>query len=179
MVTSSNTGGEGKYTALLVKTPYPPIKVEKSNLKYAQLLNISLAAASSELTSVTQYLYQKWIFKADYHETAKIIGKIAEMEMRHMQILGELIVLLGGNPMYCAVKNRKLSVWNGNMVCYATDPRQAMLENIVLEQAAINTYNEQIALIEDDCIKAVLERIILDEESHSQIFNQILCELNT
>ena len=158
--------------------PYPPVMVEEENLHYAQLLAVNLASPKSELTSVLQYIYQDWFFTPQYKEVARIIKKIAIVEMHHMDILGRLIVLLDGNPTYCAVTDNRFHIWNGNMVTYSNMVCLALTDNICLEEAAIASYKEHAAQINDHYIVDVLNRIIEDEQVHLQIFHKMLNDLN-
>lgn len=42
--------------------PYPPVKAARRNPRYAEMILPALRAQSSELTAVTTYIYQNWIF---------------------------------------------------------------------------------------------------------------------
>ena len=43
--------------------PYPPLTVEGPNRQYARMLTMDLASDKSEMTAITQYLYQGWELK--------------------------------------------------------------------------------------------------------------------
>lgn len=159
------------------KGPYPPIQVAEPNLQYAQLLAIDLASAQSEITSIMQYVYQSWRLHGPYQKVGEVMECIARVEMHHMEILGKLITLLGGDPKYMSVQHNCPTIWQANMVAYSGNLRQMMQQNIVLEQAAINTYLRQCQMIQDPCIQAILQRIIEDEKVHLAIFHKYLTEI--
>ena len=154
--------------------PYPPIMVERPNLYTAKLLSVDLGADKSELTSVMQYVYHSWQLDEGQTEMAKTLLSIAKVEMHHMEILGRLIILLGGNPTYSAVTGPRRVAWNANMVTYSRMIARMMQDDILLEQAAIRTYRRQLSLIDDRCVTDLLERIIMDEEIHLRIYKQFL-----
>lgn len=154
--------------------PYPPVEVEGPNLQYARMLAIDFASGKSEMTSVTQYVYQSWVLAPQFAEVAETMHCIAMVEMHHLDILGNLITLLGGNPQYYAAPARRPMVWNGNMVNYSQTVAMAMRQNMALEKAAIDTYRRQAAVIQDAHIVAILNRIIQDEDVHMRIFRKYL-----
>lgn len=154
--------------------PYPPIMVERPNLQTAKLLSFDLGSQKSELTSVTQYVYHSWQLDEEQKETAQLLLDISKVEMHHMEILGRLIILLGGNPTYSAVVGNRRIVWNGNMVTYSRMMVRMLQDDMMLEQAAIDTYQRQLRVITDKCVAANIERIIQDEEVHMKLFKQLL-----
>ncbi len=157
-------------------TPYPPVTVEASNRQYAQLLRYDLASSHSEFTSLAQYIYQSWILEASYPQIAETMRRIAVVEMRHLDMIGKLILLLGGVPIYSVAQNNRNVAWNGGMVQYQGAISTCMKNNIVMERTAIDHYQKQMAKIKDECVRAVLSRIVLDEEIHIQIFSKFLEE---
>lgn len=157
--------------------PYPPLEVEGPNRQIARMLSFSLASDKSEMTSITQYMYQSWALSPSHAEWARTMERIAEVEMRHFQILGRLILQLGGDPRYAAPRRNRLVFWNGSMPSYNRTPQAILLDSLHLEEAAIETYRRQITLISDECVSLVLKRIILDEEIHARLFERCLQEL--
>ena len=156
--------------------PYPPLEVSGPQPHYARLLGISMASPKSEMTSICQYLYNSWTLPGDMgwtEELHDVMRRIAMVEMHHFDMLGALIVKLGGDPRYLSVARRPM-MWDGHMVTYNRTPAMAFKENILLEQSAIDTYRRQIAAINDPHITAVLRRIIADEEVHLTIFKVFL-----
>ena len=67
-------------------------------------------------SAITSYLYQSWILQKNYPEVASTIRRIAQVEMHHINILGDLIIRLSGNPKYISYQPRGTVFWNGRMV---------------------------------------------------------------
>ena len=158
--------------------PYPPIRVAERNREYARMLGIDFASSKSEMTSVTQYMYHDWTLHRRYPEISSEMRRIAEVEMHHLDMLGQLIILLGGDPQYRAVRHNRCMYWNGDMVCERNNPPIMIQEDIRLEQSAIETYSRQARMIRDPYVVAVIERIIEDEKLHLKLFHQMLQKLD-
>jgi bacterioferritin len=148
--------------------PYPPIKVLEPNIEYALILHDALAGRVSEMTAITQYLYHHWDMGETLEETSQLLEDISIVEMEHMEILAELIVLLGGTPIY---HDSICGMWSPEYVEYLPQtPLRQLIADIEAEKAAIDIYRYQIAIIHDPYIQAILKRIIRDEEVHLSLF---------
>lgn len=155
--------------------PYPPVKVVGPNKRYARWLSSDLASAHSELTAVCQYQYQNWILSKHFPEFSDCLLRIARVEMHHMQILGQLIVLLGGTPYFGHRKRQSQMVyWNGKMVSYQRQIQLILKENIAAEQDAYDTYLAQARQSGDPYLSAMLQRLAEDEMIHLAIFQHYL-----
>lgn len=166
--------GSGKpVQPVTADAPYPPVKAGAENPQYARMLSLDLAASRSEMTSITQYLYQSWALSAEHMEVAETMRRIAVVEMHHLDMMGKLITQLGGTPRYAAMQRQPMA-WNGNMVNYSRSLEMVMRNNMALEQSAIDTYRKQAAVIQDEHIVVILRRIIMDEEVHMRIFRRYL-----
>ena len=155
---------------------YPPIQAAGKNRQYARMLQRNIAAAESETTAVNQYVYQSWMLEKSHPEISSAMASIAMVEMHHLHMLGQMVVLLGGEPRFCMGAGRGASCWNGSMVNYQPCLRQMMINNIKDEQGAIRQYSRQAASICDENVKNLLERIILDEKLHIDCFRRFLQE---
>ena len=93
--------------------------------------------------------------------------------MHHMQILGELIVKLGGTPGYWINNKKKKSYWSPTFLNYNTALKQAIIVDINSEKDAIKQYKTTIKQIDDKNIIDIINRIILDEEYHIQLLTNI------
>lgn len=169
--------GENGKISVSAPAPYPPLEVEEPNPHYARLLGIDMASPKSELTSITQYIYQSWTLPASFDHAGELMRRIAAVEMHHLDMLGTLISKLGGNPRFQSVQTRPLP-WDGRMVTYNQTPALAIRDNMVMEQNAINNYRKQTTMIRDPHVVAVIRRIIMDEEMHMLIFKRLLAEIN-
>ena len=80
--------------------PYPEITVSAANSQYAMLLQSDYAAMISEFTSINAYNYQSLILWQNNTALSNALHQIAIVEMRHLHMLGQTIILLCGNPQY-------------------------------------------------------------------------------
>ena len=159
----------------IVALPYPPIQVMEKNLNYANLLSIDYCGAVSELSSITQYINNENRLSCQHCPTAKVILGIAMAEMMHLQMLGELICLLGGKiDFMSAQQNGKQKLWTPAYLNLPEQERKMILVNIQGEKEAIHQYKMHINSIKDIYVNAVLMRIIKDEEYHIMMLQALL-----
>lgn len=163
-----------KHNNCEINIPYPPIAIGEPNLDYATLLMKDYAGPNGEFTALTQYFYQYLITKNHYSDFAAKMECISIIEMRHMEMLGELIVLLGGKPVYAMCDCEKYVFWGSYNVLWTENIQKFLLENIEGEKLAIKNYLKHIKQIKDYKIQEVLNRIIKDEEYHITIFKEYL-----
>ena len=157
-------------TRFASELPYPKVEVAK-NLAQAKLLMPDYAGPQGELTAVLTYCFQNYV-SPNYPDVAKAMMGIAKTEMHHHRLLGDAIFKLGGYPVMGA-----RTYWNGSMANYTLDPKKYLLQNITAEETAILNYERTILNLDDECVKMLIERIILDEEIHVKIFKELLKEL--
>lgn len=165
-------------TPIMMELPYPPVQVREKNLDYAKLLSIDYCGAVSEFSAITQYINNENRLSLEMCSIAKTVLGIAIAEMIHLQKLGELIILLGGNPDFVArYGNGRQRMWTPQYVAIADNPREMMLDGIDAEKQAIEQYRMHIKRIDDEYVTAVLSRIIQDEEYHIMILQALMKEL--
>lgn len=155
--------------------PYPEIRVSEKNPYYAKLLLEDYAGQVSELTAITQYVYHHFVLESEYEEVADLLSCIALVEMHHQEILAETIWLLGVDPRYRTIERNEMErYWDATFVYYGTALCDRISADIAGEWAAVANYRRHQQMIDDPYIKRILERIILDELHHINLFNQIL-----
>lgn len=173
--TLANTCSMANVKPIMMELPYPPTQVEEKNQAYANILSNDYCGSVSELSAITQYINNENRLSCEKCPAAKTILGIAMAEMIHLQKLGELIYLLGGNIDFVAKQqNGRRKMWTPE---YLTTPDQLhtmLLADIESEKAAINQYRMHIKMIHDKCINAVLLRIIQDEEYHIILLQALL-----
>ncbi len=157
-----------------INIPYPKIQVKSKNERYADILSRDFCSSVSELTAVMQYTNHEIRFKQKYCKAANIILSISKIEMMHMQMIGELIVLLGGSINYSYFNNGSYTCWTPEYVDLGTNYVNMLLLDINDEYKAIRQYEEHIKAIDDNCIKAILDRIIKDEKYHIELLTRLL-----
>lgn len=152
---------------IMVDLPYPEIKVQRRNREYADLLSVDYCGFVSELSAITQYINNENRIAGERCSMARTLLGIAMAEMMHLQRLGELIVLLGGDIDFSAkTRNGCLKMWTPEYLSIPENVDKMLAADIEAEKEAIRQYEMHINMINDDCVNAVLRRIILDEEYH-------------
>lgn len=154
--------------------PYPPVQVSEKNIMYANLLSVDYCGAVSELSAITQYINNENRISAAHCPLAKIFLGIAMAEMMHLQKLGELIQLLGGNVDFAAKQpNGRMRLWTPEYLTLPDQIGKMIAADIEAEQAAIHQYQMHIRMIRDVSVNKVLSRIIRDEEYHIMLLRSI------
>ncbi|MGN0169042.1 MAG: ferritin family protein [Acetatifactor sp.] len=159
----------------LMDLPYPPLQVREKNREYADLLSNDYCGSVSELSAITQYINNENRMSAQQCPMAKTILGIAMAEMIHLQKLGQLIFLLGGDVDFMArQQNGKQKMWTPACLTIPQNERKMIWADIDAERAAINQYKVHINRIGDDYVNAILMRIIRDEEYHIMMLQALL-----
>jgi len=143
----------------------------RQNIRYVNMLYNSFSGEHGELTAITQYLYEHIELKR-YENFSKILLKISIEEMRHLSLIGELIKRLGGKPYY--IDNEKIA-WNSksSLRYHFNSLYDVLTYNIESEKKAIEEYRHVIKYTQNKSIRDLIERIILDEQTHLEIFNRL------
>lgn len=163
---------------IMMDLPYPPIQVREKNQAYANLLSIDYCGSVSEMSAITQYINNENRLSCEKCPMAQTILGIAMAEMIHLQKLGELIFLLGGNIDFVAKQqNGRQRMWTPEYLTIPGNAGKMLLADIESEKAAINQYKVHIKMINDNYINAVLARIIKDEEYHIMLLQALTKEL--
>ncbi len=177
--TLSNTCSFAGVKPIMMDLPYPAIQVEKQNCAYAQLLSIDYCGAVSELSAITQYINNENRLCHEQCGISQTILGLAIAEMMHLQKLGELIWLLGGKVDFAAkTPNGNLKLWTPEYLTIPENPYKMLEADIAAEKSAIKQYEMHINMINDDCVRAVLKRIIKDEEYHIMILKSLSASIN-
>ena len=169
--------------------PMPPIRVERQNLNYANmLLDAYASSADSEIQAITQYLYHSKTIENKNISNAVLC--ISMVEMHHLDVLSQLINLLGGKPFYY---NSNFSFWKTENIAYVDKNNpygkeknengqrlynesacKKLERDIIAEQNAINGYKYLLQHIDDQYIEKIIRKIISDEQTHIKIFVDLI-----
>lgn len=155
---------------IMADLPYPPVQVRGRNPRYAELLTVDYCGSVSELSAILQYINNENRMSDELCPLARTILGIAMAEMMHLQKLGELIHLLGGNVCFEAKPD---GLWSPSCLVLPDRIPQMLQADLEAEKAAIQQYKMHIDAIRDDCVNDVLRRIILDEEYHIMILQAL------
>lgn len=160
---------------VMTPLPYPPIQVKCQNRDYADLLSVDYCGAVSELSAITQYINNENRLSCGHCALAKVLLGIAMAEMMHLQKLGELIYLLGGEVSFTAWQpDGKGKMWTPAYLDIPEKASEMLRADIEAERAAIGQYKKHISMIDDCYVNATLARIIEDEEYHIMLLQDLL-----
>ena len=162
---------ELKEIVVRVNTPYPEITGATRDLKTVGILKNLMSSQDGELRGVLQYFYQSSVGNNIQSEIANILEEISIVEMMHMEQLSHAIVDFGGDPKY---DNSQGQFFNTGVVNYTQKLREALEQNIRLEEGAIRNYNNAINMVENQSLKNLFRRIIEDEKLHLQVFTHLM-----
>lgn len=162
---------ELKEIVVRANTPYPEITGATRDMKTVGILKNLMSSQDGELRGVLQYFYQSSVGNNIQSEIANILEEISIVEMMHMEQLSHAIVDFGGDPKY---DNSQGQFFNTGVVNYTQKLREALEQNIRLEEGAIRNYNNAINMVENQSLKNLFRRIIEDEKLHMQVFTHLM-----
>ncbi len=158
-------------------SPYPPLRVECENPAYAAEMLSNIGSCDSEMSAVSLYIYNNTILADRSEEFAHIFHKISIVEMRHLDIFAHLAHMLGADPRLWTCNGRRPCYWSPACNHYHLQTEALLKNSLQREQNTILKYRRQAEQIRDAYIVDMLNRIILDEQLHVQIFCEMLEEL--
>lgn len=156
--------------------PYPKIEVSGQNRAYARAMLSNIGSCDSEMSSVSLYFYNSVITEEYGGNIAECFHKISMVEMHHLDIFAKLSYLLGADPRLWIPGKRGPIYWSPACRQYPKKLPELLEYAISGERKTIEQYRQQALWIKDDCICAMLERIIKDEELHIKIFHELYME---
>ncbi len=160
---------------LTLNTPYPT--TEGITTDYCALRIISPAYATNvgELNAVLQYVYHSFFFKKhSFDDIADTLVSIAVAEMKHLNILGGMMLSLGGAPVYSQYPPEGFNFYSAKYVAYSSNLKHMLEDDLLGEKRATRGYERMIAQLKNGQVKAVIERILQDEYLHIEKLTQIL-----
>ena len=160
-----------------VDLPYPAVEGIAPNPMYGAMVKCLYAGQTSEITAIMQYFYDSCILKGQYEEAYTAFKYIAVVEMEHMELLADIITALGGTPDYTYRAAGGEGCWSAKNIRYSRTPRQIILEAIMAEEKAISAYMDAVSLVKDEAVTCIIQRIIMDERLHLDIFKSLYKKL--
>lgn len=152
---------------------YPELSINKIDKREVALLMPAYGGKKSETTAIMEYAFQSYVLKTNYPEISSCLKRIAIAEMKHHELLADAIIAFGGIP-YIGGNNY---FWQGGFVNYSTDVKTIINRDVTSEKEAIAYYKEIIRLSENESLKKLIGRIILDEAIHIETLNAIKNQL--
>ena len=162
------------FAGIRVDFPYPEVKVLEPNRRYALAMLDNFGGEISEMSAVSLYLYDNLTLFRDYPGAASIFLQIGEVEMRHLKIFGQLATELGCDTrLWTQNTGAGMRYWSPLYNSYACSLSDIISIAIESEREAVKKYRAQAAVIRDENIITILDRIILDEENHIRLFEMM------
>lgn len=156
--------------------PYPEVRITRQNCTYAGWMLDNIGGSHSEMSTISLYIYDNLMTNEKYADVAYIFHKISIVEMHHLNIFGQLALLLGAPPRLWTCKRGRKVYWSPGYNHYSTTLEDLLCTALNGERAAVEKYERQIGLIDDDCITECLKRIVLDEEIHVELIQMMMKE---
>lgn len=154
------------------KLPYPPVKAMCENRTYAFAMLDNVGGNNSEMSAVSLYFYNN-LRTAYCAEIASCFHHVSIVEMHHLEIFGTLALQLGVDPRLWTRSRNQMVYWTPRYNQYPVELPKLLTNAIQGEERAIEKYQYQIEHIEDCNIVENLKRIILDEQIHIQVFQDL------
>jgi len=154
-----------------VNREYPEIVDASTDRETVTILKNLATSKTGELGGVLQYIYQSVISNKINEDISSIFEEIGIVEMMHLDLLMNAITDFGGIPKYEDAMGNPFNVSGLN---YSLKLKDMLEKNIKDEQMAIMDYARAAERVKNPSLKALLERIKLDEERHLEIFKKIL-----
>lgn len=136
------------------------------------------ASSTGELNAILQYFYHYFNFnRQGYKEFASDLESIAIAEMLHFRLLGETILALGAQPVYCQNPPTAYNFYSAKYVTYSRNLVNMIEDDILGEKRAIAQYTKMLCRLKNEQVKNIISRILEDEKLHLEKLKSILHEL--
>jgi bacterioferritin len=162
-----------KITFTPVSLPYPEIEITEPDRDYAFEILDNIGGANSEMSAIGLYFYNQLITE-EYNDISSSFRTVSMQEMHHLNIFGKIAYEFGANPRLWTLKRGQMVYWSPSYNTYSINLKELLLNAIYGEEAAIQKYESQRILIKNRSVKDTLSRIILDEQSHIDLFHQLM-----
>ena len=167
-----------------------PVRVERPNPQYANLMQEQLGGCNGELKAAMQYLSQS--FRAEDPAIKDLFLDIGTEELSHMEMVAETINLLNGHEVdYTQIENGQIqsmvsfglnpalinssgNPWTADYVTVTGDLAADLLADIASEQRAKVVYEHLYRQIEDKYVRETIMFLLEREEAHNALFCEAL-----
>ena len=154
--------------------PYPKIEVTRPDTAFAKKLLFAFASERSEMTATANYYYRSVVLQNKNKALSQMMRSLAEVEQKHLEILANLVFLLGYDPKIRTAKNNTPTFWNAECLDYKKDAQSILENSIKEEQNAYKTYIFLSRQAKDPRMSRILYRLSLDEKLHVQLLKKEL-----
>lgn len=157
--------------------PYPKLEVERPNVLFAKKLLFAFASDRSEMTATTNYYYRSIVLRCKNPDLSWMMEKLSRVEQKHLEILANLVFLLGYDPKIRTMKNGTPMYWGAECLDYKKDIKSILTSAIKEEENAYKTYIFLSRQTKDQKVSRILYRLSLDEKLHIKILKSELEKL--
>jgi len=165
----SKDGSKGEWVVYRDAAPYPQVG-GPADADTVDMLKRDYAGSAGELSGITQYVYQS-VAAGGEEAFANALLQIAIVEMMHLDMLGDAIAALGGDPRFCDDRQR---YWSAADIDYSRDFENMLRANIQAEETAIANYRQHAFDTHNRSVRDLLLRIAEDEKLHLRFFRRTL-----
>ncbi|MDR1409422.1 MAG: rubrerythrin family protein [Oscillospiraceae bacterium] len=159
-----------------VDLPYPELNLSR-NAAWAGAMLDNFAGGISEMSAVVAYIYRNLTQGGEENELGNAMLNIGKCEMEHLERFGDAARQLGADPRCWAPQCAGFAYWSPCPLNYAKNPADAVVASIREERKTIEKYTGQLHAIPDKGLQMLLSRIILDEELHVRVLEDLLTRI--
>ena len=153
--------------------PYPQVNRVHEDKELITYLIQPYSGENSELKTVMQYAYHSLCCKEKYREVSQMMRGIFYIETMHLELIGDVIIKLGGNPQYVLSLQHHQIAWQSSVIDYETHPEQMLLADIEGEKGSAAFYQQASEIVEQADIARLLARLALDEQLHHRMLTDL------
>ena len=154
--------------------PYPSEEGIVCDAQTVRLLAPAYADRRGELTAILQYIYHSFRFGCECDkDTADLLTGIALTETHHFELLGEMLIRLGVDPVYTtSLPSTPFNFYSTGAVSYSKSVRKMLMDDLSGEIYAAESYGKMLCRLCNEEVAAVIARIKMDEELHVQVLKE-------
>lgn len=163
--------------AYTVSLPYPEARPCREDPRLARQLFPMYTGSAGEMASISSYLYAALRTENCQPELSRIFDDLARTEMHHFRLLGRLLRDLGADPYIRARIDSSRIAADQPAACALTGTRalrSLFAQSLHAEQSAADNYRYLMTQTGDEGVHNLLHRILLDEEQHARLFENLL-----
>ena len=151
--------------------PYPETDDIKKDTNIASLLYEAYAGKIGALNAVSDYIYQSLLYEGDAPAMSELFNCFAMTKMKHFKIIGRTILKLGADP---KIKAQIRNTSTNTKIAPAERLFEHIKKNKELEQLTSSFYKKIIIHTQDKALICILNRLIVDNEHHISVLNEII-----
>lgn len=157
---------------------YPSLDGIGEDCAALKIVSPAYAGDEGELKAILQYIYQHILLEhMGEKKHAETLKRIAVTEMKHLELLGAMILRLGASPVFSYLPPYPINYFSARAVSCSRLPQKMILDDIAAEQYSIDCYGKMLCRLKNERVAAVVQRIRMDEERHLEELKEILKDL--